>query len=603
MSSIVFTPRKSNKTEAQARNNMDRVLRASNNFNTYYIDDEDGNMARGNETKNPPTTPAAPKNKQPVARKRNPPTPKSTGSTSSQESPSQRKSDRIAAGTKRTAKAMEAEEAANAESSPAKKRNTGKLASFRTDKKVEPAPISKRTGRFTPIKSEIKPAKKIEKRPAESDETEPTIQSRPTKRAKKTHGTSGLTNAQITSDTLEMSIEAAAETDQDDAFEPDDTPTTPTPTKGKRKTTAKSKGKEAVRPPASTGAADQDGSPGSSNERPADATLDAPWKCANGNCNTGQTWHDRKTHGRKVVSDYFGHNKKETNLIDEQVWHYSCRKCYQREKYKIDNQCKKEESTQPLCEWKLKGIEKQVKRIELWRPFAKFKVQLNKKAKDRRTLYSQEYVNTNDPAAAELAATIAAPKNKKGDDLPPPDAHVFPMKKMQEFERTFCSEVEYRDFKYIANVIAWIRTEVNAKRIICLPPFELLINKQAFDDSEPYVDANDNYNQWTKYLAHLATSQDVDDEPQATETESNIAGPSGTRGTSEESEVYIKTEPGVASPSDAASEAEDAGEGDAGGDSYENGGIDPDYDFSFSGGYDYRKADTAAALELFRRCG
>ena len=117
------------------------------------------------------------------------------------------------------------------------------------------------------------------------------------------------------------------------------------------------------------------------------------------------------------------------------------------------------------------------------------------------------------------------------------------------------------------------------------------------------MDANDNYNEWTKYLARLAAAQDVDDEPQAAETESNITGPSGTRGTSEESEVYIKTEPGVASPSDAASEAEEAGDGDAGDLSYENGGIDPDYDYSFSGGYDYRKADTAAALELFRRCG
>jgi hypothetical protein len=76
-----------------------------------------------------------------------------------------------AAGNKRTAKAIESEEAASAESSPNKTRKT-KPTGFAPVMKVEPAAVREHTGRFTPINSQLKRAKKIKKRLANSDDTE-----------------------------------------------------------------------------------------------------------------------------------------------------------------------------------------------------------------------------------------------------------------------------------------------------------------------------------------------------------------------------------------------------------------------------------------------
>lgn len=45
------------------------------------------------------------------------------------------------------------------------------------------------------------------------------------------------------------------------------------------------------------------------------------WLCADRTCNTGQTLLARSKYGRKVVSDFFGRNKRETKEIDADVWH------------------------------------------------------------------------------------------------------------------------------------------------------------------------------------------------------------------------------------------------------------------------------------------
>ena len=585
-------------------------------FENYYIDDKDGNVARGNETAKPPITPASPKTKKPAARKRNAPTPKSTGSTSSQESPSKRKSDRIAAGVKRTAKAIESDEAASAESSPNKKRKTGVPAGALTENKVKPAPSQKQTGRSKPTKAQTNTGKKSGKRPADFDDPANTIQPRPAKRPKKIHG---LTKAQIESDILMMSIGAASESDQDDAAEADDT-STPTPIPTAPPTKGKGKNKvEATKTssPEFDGESDQEGSGDSSTGRPADATLDTPWKCSNRNCNTGQTWHERKTHGRKVVSDYFGHNKKATNLIDQDVWHYSCRKDYQREKYKVDRRCEKQESTLPMCEWKLKLIKKQLVRIQLWRPEAKFKVQLNSKAKNREDVYNKEFTKTKDEDKAELAATVLPTKNKKGEDKPLDDAYVFPIQKMKEFESGYA--VSECSFDHLKKVLAWNLKEAKAGRIPCVAPMEFLINKQTA--TEQFTDPTTNYDLWTAHLDTVDNGEESNEEA-AIKTDPDIAGPSGTQNTipaSDETQI-------------AASDAGDATtqpvpeEGDvpdfvsykadtpsvdkfpqsAGGydsDDYDSEDYDSedydydsdDYDYYINGGYDYSPEATAAA--------
>jgi hypothetical protein len=54
-----------------------------------------------------------------------------------------------------------------------------------------------------------------------------------------------------------------------------------------------------------------------------------PWHCSDPDCTSGQTSQDRTKYGRKVISDFFGRNKTATKAIDDEVWHWQCRKGYQ----------------------------------------------------------------------------------------------------------------------------------------------------------------------------------------------------------------------------------------------------------------------------------
>jgi hypothetical protein len=514
------TPSQSEKSEA-------RRPASGINFQAYYISDEDGNVPRGRES-----TPVSPKTKKPAVRKHNPATPKRTAKSTascSQESSITRKSPRIASGcAKRTAKSIEADEAEMEESPTLKRRKvmTKRAATSASapSKKVDPAAIQPHTNRFTPINAQLKRAKKVEKRPADSSEAENKLR----KRMKKNNGTAAVPAAEANADFVAMGIVVADNTGVEAGQ---------VATKGRRKAKARTTKKaqpvkKKAEPTLTTNNA------GSSVEKPDDAPNTSFWRCANRNCNTGQTWYKRDGTGglgRKVISNFFGRNKKETNLIDSEVWHIYCRKCYQRDTYRD-----KTVSDKTICQYFIDNVEIQLSRIQIWRPDATFKVQLTKGAVHRLAEYRKELRNNGgDEVKAEQKVVKPHTTNNKGDPKPQDLENAFPIKEMEEFDNNFTTTESDCDFDGLDAVMQWIRSEVEAGRITSMPPMEFLISIP--DDSEAATDPNTNYNRWTaladartyiepgvedEVLTEAETEDETDTE---TKTESPVAGPSRTQ--------------------------------------------------------------------------
>ena len=531
MSSPTSTPSHSEKSEARRQATGD-------SFQAYYISDEDGNVPRGRDS-----TPTSPKTKKPAVRKHNPTTPKRTAKSaanSSQESSTTRKSPRIASGgAKRTAKAIEADEAEIDESPSLKKRKVkAKGAATSTavsTKTIDPAAIQPHTNRFPPINAQIKRAKKVEKRPANSDEAD----NKPRKRTKKNNGNAAVPAAEANEDFAAMGIAAA-----DNA----DTKAEQVATKGKRK--AKAKTTKNVEPTLTTNNA------GSSTEKPDNAPNTTFWRCANRNCNTGQTWYKRDGTGglgRKVISNFFGRNKKETNLIDSEVWHIYCRKCYQRDTYRD-----KTVSDKNICQYFIDNVEIQLSRVQIWRPDATFKVQLTKGAVHRLAEYRKELRNNGgDEIKAEQKVGKPHTTNNKGNPKPQDLENAFPIKKMEEFDNNFTTTQSNCDFDALDTIIQWIRSEIQAGRITSMPPMEFLISIP--NDSEAATDPATNYNRWTAVAdGRTYIEPDAEDDAETeteTETETPVAGPSGAQSQdSDTTEIEVE-----ASDSSAATFKQDGG--------------------------------------------
>jgi hypothetical protein len=233
---------------------------------------------------------------------------------------------------------------------------------------------------------------------------------------------------------------------------------------------------------------------GTTSERPADATLDTPWQCANHSCNSGQTWHHRDStgsphsaYGRKVISNFFGRNKKETGYIHNDVWHTYCRKCYQRETYKVKNKPK------ASCKFYLDNLDAQFERLELWRPDATFKVQITTGAQKRLDMYYRELnKNGGDGAAAAATVTKTPATNKKGKDVPLSLEEAFSIDKLEEFNNSHSAEG--CDYQTCLTVLKWVTDAVENDEIQTMPPMEFLISEKA--DDEKVNDPTNNYDDW-----------------------------------------------------------------------------------------------------------
>ena len=237
---------------------------------------------------------------------------------------------------------------------------------------------------------------------------------------------------------------------------------------------------------------------GTSLNKPDGAPLDVPWHCANRSCTSGQTWHERdgtanKAHGRKVISNFFGRNKKETNYIDADVWHNYCRKDYQRGTYRVE----KGDDDTARAQYYINNIELQLTRLRLWRPEARFKTQLTGGASKRLNAYYGELRrNGGDVSAAEAAVHVTPATGKKGVAKPLKLEDAFPVKYLDEFSTRFCGE----DFTYddLGTTMVWVQGLVNSGEITTMPPMEFLINQE--EDGEAGVtDPSENYDRW---MAH-----------------------------------------------------------------------------------------------------
>lgn len=234
---------------------------------------------------------------------------------------------------------------------------------------------------------------------------------------------------------------------------------------------------------------------GYSIERPQFATLAEPWQCANLACNTGMTYVPRDTKdpisgkgpmGRKVISQFFGRNKGPTKLIPNDVWHYYCRKDYQRHRYAAEHKHDTDVNSQVIM-----NLRDQLIRLKFWRPDALFKVQLDKGASDRLNEYfALLRQHNNNDAAAEAA--LPAPK----DTNKPKPEEVFPAALAETFNRRFKTEGKEAtaDYDDLESIIAWSEGEINAGRSPVFVPAEFLINE--IQPGETVNDVSDNFNQW-----------------------------------------------------------------------------------------------------------
>ena len=260
----------------------------------------------------------------------------------------------------------------------------------------------------------------------------------------------------------------------------------------KGKSNAESKGKGKARTLITDGK-------GTSIAPPADATLAEPWRCGNRDCNSGQTWLIRdgaNSYGRKVISNFFGRNKKETNIIDKDVWHTLCRKDYQTQTYAANNDKKAPGFTK--VKFYADNIETQLDRIELWRPEATFTVQLTKGANDRLAKFAKELRKPNATQATATAAVTHAPAtNNQGKSKPLTLEDAYPIDRLEYLDNTYIND-RAQTFEDLKAILAYIRDLAQNGHISSMPPIEFLISEAGPD--EPINDPKANYDRWCQMV-------------------------------------------------------------------------------------------------------
>ncbi|KAK4504161.1 hypothetical protein PRZ48_005077 [Zasmidium cellare] len=222
-------------------------------------------------------------------------------------------------------------------------------------------------------------------------------------------------------------------------------------------------------------------------------TTNELWHCADRSCNTGQTYLPRNEYGRKVVSDFFGRNKRETKEIHADVWHMMCRKSYQRSKYAAEKAGPK-----ALCDFYLAHIKAQLDRIRLWRPDAKFTIQLERPAKQRLTLYHDALRrNGGNVGEAKAAVAVQPAVNGKGKLIPLSLVQAVKVEHAEHIDAHFSGNNKTLDF-LATTVVPWIEGEVARNSMVQMPPIEFLLNQTAA--GENVVDPSTNYERWVAHV-------------------------------------------------------------------------------------------------------
>ncbi|EME46674.1 hypothetical protein DOTSEDRAFT_52097 [Dothistroma septosporum NZE10] len=216
-----------------------------------------------------------------------------------------------------------------------------------------------------------------------------------------------------------------------------------------------------------------------------------PWPCADRQCQSDQHHEPREKKGRKVISDFFGRNKRETKRIPEEVWHFGCRKLYQRGVY----DAKKDEGSPRLCNHFLGLLTEQVIRIQIWRPQAVFKVQLQGPAKARLQQYHSILSrNGGDEDGAKRQVIVTPKMRSKGEPLELTNVEAVEMHHAEHIDTQLAGTAKRIDY-LLGTVLVWIESEVKAGRMTRMPPIEFLIDEA--QPSEAITDPFTNYDRWT----------------------------------------------------------------------------------------------------------
>lgn len=478
------TPRKDGKTQEQVDAEMEAHL------NTYYVTDEERTFDGAGDTNVAPASVSKPKAKRP-ARKHSPKSKSVSEKSDVQSSPLTRKSARVAS-KRAAAEAYGSDEGAEQDQQPAKR--------------IKMSPASKTTT-ATPAKkpTTATPAKKANVSPAAATIQKTTVRPSPI--------STELPKAKYVE--KQSTASDAANENGDDETEVDDDEDQETIAKG-----GKGKGKK----PAVKAFQGAKSGFGTSVQKPEDAPLDEPWKCANRDCNSGQTYHPRdgpNSFGRKVISNFFGRNKKETNLIDANVWHNYCRKCYQRGTYRVNVISNLEK-----VKYYISNIDMQLDRIVLWRPEATFTVQLSKGASARLAKYYKERTKHGATTASAQAAVTKTPEtNSKGKVKSLSLEDAFPVDLLEHFEDNYTNaDQSFTDLKLILN---WVTNLAENGQIDSMPPMEFLINKKT--DDEEVIDPATNYQRWCAHedgveFVDEDVNEDRTQEAGSDDDETKIAG-------------------------------------------------------------------------------
>lgn len=278
---------------------------------------------------------------------------------------------------------------------------------------------------------------------------------------------------------------------------------------------------------------------GTSSTAPDCATLTEPWRCANLTCSTGQTWVKRGDgsesggYGRKACSHWFGRNKKETGYIHDEVWHFYCRKCYQRQGYQANKSTDAEGGYSAKTKKHVDNVRMQIVRLQLWRPEMTFKIQLLKRAKDRLAQYHKALRRPNTSEQDAVDAVAFVPKTTaKGKETKPTNDYEFPIKHIEHFDLTYVGEGKTYDD--LIEICDWVDQLNETGEAPCDPSVEFLPSKEV--EGETIIDPvakPTNYERWAAYCSAEADEQDpttdADDGTADDDAETVDAPPSPTR--------------------------------------------------------------------------
>ncbi|PIB03059.1 hypothetical protein CB0940_11768 [Cercospora beticola] len=221
------------------------------------------------------------------------------------------------------------------------------------------------------------------------------------------------------------------------------------------------------------------------------------WSCSDLDCTSEQTSLPRATHGRKVISDFFGRNKAATKAIPDDVWRWQCRKGYQRAKYNADKN-----GAEGHRRFFLSHLHHQMLRIKLWRPECTFVVQLSQPAQERLARYHTALRHSgNDPAAALAAIAQPAKVGRAEKNLLLTLANAVKPAHADHIDTHFVGPARSVDF-VIDNILPWINGEFNNGSMSQMPPVEFLINDPR--QGETVNDAGGNFAAWAASQANQA---------------------------------------------------------------------------------------------------